>query len=43
MILTEIWKMIEEFEDYYVSNFGRVKSFKHGKEKILNKIKDIFM
>ena len=31
----EIWKTIEGFEDYEVSNFGRVKSFKCGKEKIL--------
>lgn len=31
----EIWKQIREYEDYYVSNFGRVKSTKFGKEKIL--------
>jgi hypothetical protein len=33
--MEEIWKTIEGFEDYEVSNFGRVKSFKLGKEKIL--------
>jgi len=31
----EIWKTIKEFEDYEISNFGRVKSLKFGKEKIL--------
>jgi hypothetical protein len=25
----EIWKIIEEYPDYRVSNFGRVKSFKN--------------
>jgi predicted XRE-type DNA-binding protein len=30
----EVWKVIEEFPDYSVSNFGRVKSLKFGKEKI---------
>lgn len=35
MLENEIWKTIEGFEDYQVSNFGRVKSFKCGKEKIL--------
>ena len=31
----EIWKPIEGYEKYYVSNFGRIKSMKHKKEKIL--------
>jgi hypothetical protein len=31
----EIWKTIEGFGDYEVSNLGRVKSFKFGKERIL--------
>lgn len=30
----EEWKKIDEYEDYQVSNFGRVKSLKFGKEKI---------
>jgi hypothetical protein len=34
--MEEIWKDIEGFPDYQVSNLGRVKSFKCGKEKILN-------
>ena len=36
----EIWKAIEGFEDYQVSNDGRVKSLKWGKEKILKPFKD---
>lgn len=36
----EIWKTIVGFEDYQISNLGKVKSFKFGKEKILNKSKD---
>lgn len=31
----EIWRDIKNYEDYQVSNFGRVKSFKFGKERIL--------
>jgi len=31
----EIWKSIDGFEDYMISNKGRVKSFKCGKERIL--------
>ena len=31
----EIWETIKGFEDYQISSFGRVKSFKNGKEKIL--------
>lgn len=37
----EIWKNIKGFEDYQVSNFGRVKSLKRGKEKILKNIVSI--
>ena len=34
--MEEIWKDIEGYNgDYQVSNLGRVKSFKYGKEKIL--------
>lgn len=37
----EIWKNIEGFENLYqVSNYGRVKSLKYGKEKILKPFKD---
>lgn len=31
----EIWKIIEGFENYQISNLGRVKSLWFGKEKIL--------
>ena len=31
----ELWKTIPDYEDYQVSNFGRVKSFKKGKGKII--------
>ena len=37
---TEQWKPVEGFEDYAVSNFGRVKSLKYGKEKIMKPKKD---
>lgn len=31
----EIWKKIKNYEeDYHISNFGRIKSFKNGKIKI---------
>jgi hypothetical protein len=30
----EIWRIIDDFPDYQISNFGRVKSLKFGKEKI---------
>lgn len=33
-IENEIWKNIKDFPDYCVSNFGRIKSLKFGKEKI---------
>jgi hypothetical protein len=35
----ELWKKIEGFEDYQVSNLGNVKSFKFGKEKFLKQSK----
>jgi len=31
----EIWKKIEGFPDYEVSNSGKIKSFKRGKQRIL--------
>jgi hypothetical protein len=31
----ENWKVIKEYPDYKVSNLGRVKSFKYGKERFL--------
>lgn len=31
----EIWKTIDEYPDYMVSNIGRVKSLRYNKEKIL--------
>ena len=31
----EKWKIIEDFEDYCISDLGRIKSFKFKKEKIL--------
>lgn len=36
----EIWKTIEEYPDYQVSNYGRVKSLKFGKNKILKQSKN---
>jgi len=40
----EIWKPIEGYEDYSVSNFGRIKSFKGitNSERILKQTKDDF-
>jgi hypothetical protein len=35
----ELWKPIVGFDKYFISNKGRVKSFKLGKENILNPIK----
>lgn len=34
--MEEIWKNIKEYEDYQVSNLGRVKSLKFGKEIIMS-------
>lgn len=36
----EIWSPVPDYEDYQVSNFGRVKSLKLGKVKILKPILD---
>ena len=36
----ETWKNIKEFEDYQVSNYGNIKSFHNGKEKILKQGKN---
>ena len=36
----EIWKGIEGFDGYQISNYGRVKSLKYGKEKILKGVKN---
>ncbi len=36
----EIWKIIKDFPDYQVSNFGRVKSLKFNKERILKQYKN---
>lgn len=33
--MEEIWKEIKDFSEYQVSNFGRIKSLKFGKEKFL--------
>lgn len=33
--MEEIWKVIDEYPDYMVSNMGRIKSLKLGKEKRL--------
>ncbi len=34
-IMEELWKSISNYENYKVSNYGRVKNVKNGKEKIL--------
>lgn len=39
LFMEEIWRTIKDFEMYMVSNWGRVKSLKCGKEKILKPIK----
>lgn len=36
----EIWKVVEGFEDYEISNLGRVKSLKFGRELILKTTKN---
>lgn len=36
----EIFKVITEYPDYQVSNFGRIKSLKCGKERILKQVID---
>lgn len=33
--MDEIWAQIEGFDDYLISNMGKVKSLKRGKERIL--------
>lgn len=38
--MDEIWKDIEGYPDYMVSNMGRIKSLKFGKEKILKNRKN---
>ncbi len=35
IFIMEIWKTIKDFENYQVSNLGRIKSFTKGSEKIL--------
>lgn len=43
LVMEEIWKNIEGYEGLYqVSNLGRVKSLKFGKEKILKPVKNTF-
>ena len=41
----EVWKQIEGYDNYMVSNQGRVKSLKNGKEKVLKccKYKDEYL
>lgn len=39
--MEEIWRYVKDFENYMVSNRGRVKKiYKHAKEKILKPFKD---
>lgn len=38
--MNEVWKTIDECKDYQVSNLGRVKSLKYGREKILQQAID---
>ena len=35
--MIEEWRSVKDYEDYQVSNLGRVKSLKFGKERILKK------
>ena len=34
--MEEVWKKVENYPNYYVSNLGRVKSLFHGKERLLS-------
>jgi hypothetical protein len=38
--IEEIWKTIEDYPDYMISNMGRVKSLKYGKERIIKQLKN---
>lgn len=35
--MDEVWRVVEEYPEYHVSNFGNVKSFKYGKERDMRK------
>jgi DNA-binding XRE family transcriptional regulator len=35
-MIDEIWKPVEDFPDYQVSNLGRIKSVKYGKERFIS-------
>ena len=37
--IMEVWKKILNYEDYQISNFGRIKSLKNNKQKILTRRK----
>lgn len=39
--MKEYWKSIDNFSDYQISNFGKIKSLKFKKEKILKQHKNI--
>ena len=41
IMVKEEWKVVKGFEDYEISNLGRIKSLKFDKEKILNPGKNI--
>ena len=38
--MKEIWKCVNGYEEYLVSNYGNIKSRKYGKEKMLSFTKD---
>lgn len=38
--MEEIWKSIKDYEDYEISNLGRIKSYKNNKERLLKPRKD---
>lgn len=40
MEIKEIWKTIENYPDYQVSNLGRIKSLKFGRERVLKQAKN---